>query len=231
MMHIPIIGMQDRQELYRIIEQRPFCLSISGHTHHHEHRFITRADGWRGVEPHHHLINVCVSGSWWGGVPDERGIPHTMMADGAPNGYSIIRFDGKEYRVDFRAAGRSADYQMKIIVPNEIKVDAIDSTTVYANVFNGSERTKVEMKLGTQTQWQPMQHSRENDPQFAELSKRENEAPNRDWTTLPSPKPSPHLWKLQLPGDLEPGVHLIQIQATDEHGEVVTAGRAIRIVH
>lgn len=230
MMHIPIISMHDREQLFRIIEHRPFCMSISGHTHHHEHRFVTRADGWRGVEPHHHVINVCVSGSWWGGIPDERGIPHTMMADGAPNGYSIIRFDGQQYRVDFRAAGRPADYQMSITVPNEVSTSDLESTVVFANVFNGSERTKVEMKLGTQTQWQAMTYSREADPHFAELSKRENEMADRTWTNLPNPKPSPHLWKLEIPTDLKPGVHLIQIQATDEHGEVFTAGRAIRIV-
>src|SRR5690606_7210489 len=62
MMHIPLVDVHDRHELYRLIEQRPFCLSIAGHTHHHEHRFITHADGWRGPEPHHHIINVTVCG-------------------------------------------------------------------------------------------------------------------------------------------------------------------------
>ncbi len=98
MMHIPIVGVHDREELYRLIEKRPFCISISGHTHHHEHRYIKKEDGWLGPEPHHHIINVTVCGSWWSGAPDERGIPHATMADGAPNGYSIISFDGTKYR-------------------------------------------------------------------------------------------------------------------------------------
>ncbi|MEZ6066937.1 MAG: calcineurin-like phosphoesterase family protein [Planctomycetaceae bacterium] len=114
MMHIPLIEVRDRLELYRMIEQRPFCISISGHTHYHEHVWIKRDDGWEGPEPHHHIINVTVCGSWWSGAPDERGIPHTTMKDGAPNGYSIISFDGVEYRLDYRAAGRSPDYQMEI---------------------------------------------------------------------------------------------------------------------
>ena len=121
LMHIPLIDVEDRQELYRLIENRPHCLSVSGHTHHHEHLFITRQDGWRGPEPHHHVINVTVSGSWWSGAPDERGIPHTMMADGAPNGYSIISFDGAKYSLDFKAAGQPADYQMRIMMPELIK--------------------------------------------------------------------------------------------------------------
>ena len=107
MMHIPLTDTNDRHGLYRLIEQRPFCISISGHTHHHEHVWITHEDGWEGPEPHHHIINVTVCGSWWSGAPDERGIPHSTMADGAPNGYSVISFDGTDYRLDFFAAGRS----------------------------------------------------------------------------------------------------------------------------
>lgn len=141
MMHIPLVGVEDRQDLYRLIEKRPFCMSISGHTHHHEHRFITEKDGWRGPQPHHHIINVTVSGSWWSGAPDERGIPHTMMADGAPNGYSLITFDGHEYNLDFRAAGRSAKYQMNIIAPESVTVDQLEKTNVMVNIFNGSEKS------------------------------------------------------------------------------------------
>ena len=35
---------------------------------------------------------------------DERGIPHTTMRDGAPNGYSIITFDGAKATFDFKAS-------------------------------------------------------------------------------------------------------------------------------
>ncbi len=45
MMHIPLTDVRDRHELYQLIEQRPFCLSFSAHTHTHEHRIITREDG------------------------------------------------------------------------------------------------------------------------------------------------------------------------------------------
>jgi hypothetical protein len=82
LMHIPLVNVRDRQELYRLIEQRPFCLSVSGHTHHHEHRFITDKDGWRGPKPHHHIINVTVSGSWWSGAP-EIGTKRNVAADAA----------------------------------------------------------------------------------------------------------------------------------------------------
>lgn len=73
MMHIPLNDVQDRHGLYRLIEQRPFCISISGHTHHHEHLWITDKDGWKGPKPHHHIINVTVCGSWWSGCARRTG--------------------------------------------------------------------------------------------------------------------------------------------------------------
>lgn len=232
MMHIPLVDVQDRQELYRMIEKRPFCISVSGHTHYHEHRFITKEDGWLGPEPHHHIVNVTVSGSWWSGAPNERGIPHTMMRDGAPNGYSIISFDGEEYELDFKAAGRPASYQLRIFAPEVISTDMLAKTTVYANVFNGSERSRVELRVGSSDKLSVMQHSREVDPHYQAIVDAEaamlKDAPL--WRKLSKPHESSHLWKAGLPTDLPPGTHLLQVRTTDMHGRQHTGQRVIRVV-
>ena len=229
LMHIPLVDVRDRQELYRLIEQRPFCISISGHTHHHEHRFITREDGWMGPKPHHHIINVTVSGSWWSGTPDERGIPHTTMADGAPNGYSIISFDGQKYALDFRAAGRPASYQMQIHAPELVSSSQTGQTDVYVNVFNGSERSVVEMRIGRQQPWQTMERSVEIDPAFQKVVASEAALQDKTWRALPNPKPSTHLWRAKLPKRVKPGTHLIEIRATDWQQRRHTAQRVIRV--
>jgi hypothetical protein len=230
MMHIPLVGVHDRQELYRLIEKRPFCISISGHTHHHEHRYITREDGWLGPEPHHHIINVTVCGSWWGGSPDERGIPHATMADGAPNGYSIITFDGKKYRLDFKAAGRPADYQMEIHAPEEVSADRLGETLVYVNLFNGSERSKVELSLDGTT-WVPMHHTREVDPKYRAVFDAEAAvlATAKKFRQLAEPKESSHLWKAPLPSTAGPGTHVLRVRATDVNGEPHADQRVIRV--
>jgi hypothetical protein len=230
MMHIPLVDVHDRHELYRLIEKRPFCISISGHTHHHEHRYITREDGWMGPEPHHHIINVTVCGSWWSGAPDERGIPHATMADGAPNGYSIIRFDGTRYTLDFKAAGRAADYQMEIHAPEEVTPEALASTTVYVNVFNGSERSNVEMSLDGQA-WTPMQQTREIDPKYQAVFDAEAAVLERtpSFRQLPKPKPSSHLWKATLGSSASEGVNVLRVRATDVNGKTFTAKRVIRV--
>lgn len=231
MMHIPLVDVRDRTELYRLIEKRPFCISISGHTHHHEHRFIKKEDGWLGPEPHHHIINVTVCGSWWSGAPDERGIPHTAMADGAPNGYSILSFDGTEYKLDFKAAGRSADYQMQIHAPEVVSVDNLSETTIYVNIFNGSERSKVEMRVGQGGSWAAMEQTREIDPQLQRVFDAEAKVIGdpANWRKMSKPKPSTHLWKTPLPSDAVVGTHLIEIRETDLHGRTTKAQRVLRI--
>lgn len=232
LMHIPLVDVRDRQELYRLIEKRPFCISVSGHTHHHEHRFITKKDGWEGPEPHHHIINVTVSGSWWSGAPDERGIPHTTMADGAPNGYSIVSFDGTKYKLDFKAAGRSADYQMQITAAEQVRVDQLGEADVLVNVFNGSERSKVEMQVGD-TDWVEMKRVVQADPGLqavyeAEVALLATQNP-KPFTVIKQPKPSTHLWKANLPKSLAAGTHLIRVRTVDMFGRSYQASRVIRV--
>jgi len=229
MMHIPLIDVADRHDLYRLIEKRPFCMSISGHTHHHEHRFITKADGWEGPEPHHHVINVTVSGSWWGGAPDERGIPHTMMSDGAPNGYSMISFDGHEYKVDFFAAGKPASYQMNIQAPEVVSAADASKTDVYVNVFNGSERSTVEMRVGKNGAWKTLKRTVTEDPAFKKLKAVEATFEKLPWRKLPNPKKSPHLWHGTLPAKIQPGTYSIEIRTTEMTGRKHTGRRVIRV--
>lgn len=229
MMHIPLVNVRDRQELYRLIEKRPFCLSISGHTHHHEHRFIKKEDGWQGAEPHHHIINVTVCGSWWKGAPDERGIPHATMADGAPNGYSILTFDGNKYVLDFKAAGRSADYQMNVHAPEVVEMSKVAETDVYVNVFNGSERSRVEMRFGKDGDWMTMKKKNVSDPAFVKVIAEEKKIEKKTWLALPGPKKCPHLWHSKLPKSLKSGTHLMQIRTTDMHGRTFQQNRVIRV--
>ena len=40
MMHIPVTGTSDAEKLYRLIEDRPYSMSISGHTHWQAHFFL-----------------------------------------------------------------------------------------------------------------------------------------------------------------------------------------------
>ena len=206
LMHVPFTSVHDRHGLYRLIEQRPFCISISGHTHTHEHIWISKADGWEGPQPHHHIINVTVCGSWWSGAPDERGIPHTTMADGGPNGYSVLSFDGTDYRLDYHAAGRPENYQLEIDAPEVVAGADLARTAVFVNVFNGSEKTQVRMRVGDDD-WQPLQKTFEPDPKY--VRSYEAEAAILEQTQvfrkLPKPRRRPICGKAHCRATSHPG--------------------------
>lgn len=234
MMHVPVFGVKDRAGLYRLIEDRPFCISISGHTHHHEHRFLKKEDGWNGAKPHHHIVNVTVSGSWWSGALDERGLPHTQMADGGPNGYSMLTFDGKRYRLDYKAAGRDADYQMQVYAPASVPVGKTAETEIRTNIFNGSEQTTVEMKIGD-GDWVEMKRVLRIDPSFKVIYETELTLSDKTWQDLPRPKPCTHLWVGKLPANVEPGTHVIEIRGVEEEsaerlGQSFSGKRIIRVI-
>jgi hypothetical protein len=224
MMHIPLHGTEDKEQLFRLIEDRPYALSVSAHEHFQEHYFYDAEDGWRGAKPHHHVVNVTVCGSWWQGAPDERGIPHTTMRDGAPNGYNIFTFDGNSYGMEFRAAGRSEGYQMNVYAPDDVPNG--EQTLFKVNVFGGNEKTKVEMRIDD-GDWQPIRQVRKFDPAYQEAFAREAglAAPFR---RSPAPIASSHLWEGLIPAGLSVGPHRLSVRATDMFGQVYTS---VRLMH
>ncbi len=233
MMHIPLDGVRDREELYRLIEQRPATVSLSAHTHYMEHRFLGEENGWKGPKKHHHIVNVTVCGSWWRGRKDERGIPHATMSDGGPNGYSIMEFDGQKYTLEMRGANRPAEYQMNLYAPESVAQQDLATTDLVANVFNGSEKTKVSFRVGDPNgkfgDWNTMTATRMTDPAFVAEKKREEEVPNRPWTSLPGAHSTPHIWTAKLPAAIAPGTQIIEVRATNVIGKQVSGRRVIQV--
>ena len=229
LMHIPLPGVKDREALYRLIETRPYTLSVAAHTHSQRHEFISREDGWRGAKPHHHFVNVTVCGSWWGGAPDEYGIPHALTSDGVPNGYSIITFDGHEASIVYQAARRSPDYQMNIFAPYEIRSADAATTEVVVNVFAGSSKSTVEMRFGSAGRWTPLRHELRPDPYLERLKALEKVEPKPAGRELPNPDKSTHIWTTKLPPNPPVGVHFISVRTTDMYGQTYTAQRVIQV--
>lgn len=231
MMHIPLLGCVDRQAVYRLIEQRPFCISISGHTHFHEHRFVGSEDGWQGKQPHHHIINVTVSGGWWGGKPDERGIPHTMMSDGAPNGHTVMTFNRENYQLDFFPAGRAATYQMDLTLPANLTAGPEVAGDLVANVFNAWPQDRVEARLGVDGEWVSMENYVGEAPLFGQVRQRELRPDGQPM--LGGPHSTNHLWRVslgRLTESLSVGHHLLQVRWTDREGRQATAHKVLRVL-
>jgi len=227
-MHIPLVDVKNREELFRLIEDRPHTLSFSAHTHVQEHYFLTEKDGWKGKTPHHHLNHVTVCGSWWEGAYDERGIPHATMSDGGPNGYSIVEFSDAQYKVTFRPASRPEQEQMNIWLPELVALADLDKTEVLVNVFAGSERSIVEMRVGNR-EWVKMANFEGLDPYFVKLKEMEKGPKPPTGLALPNPSTTRHLWKANLPKGLGAGTHAVEIRTTDIFGQIYTDRRVVRL--
>jgi hypothetical protein len=147
------------------------------------------------------------------------------MSDGVPNGYSIVEFDRDRYTVMFRAASRPESEQMAIWLPEE----CAPGQEVVVNVWAGSERSVVEMRVGDGA-WQKMGFAPSPDPYFVELKRLEASPTPPLGLKLPSPSTARHIWKANLPAEVAKGTHAVQIRTTDMFGQVFADSRIVRMV-
>ena len=239
MMHIPITKMAQRSAIFKLLKDRPFTMSVSGHQHYQQNLYLGKADGWEGEKPHHHVINVTASGSWWGGIKKYGNIPHAYSRDGVPNGYSIVTFDGNQYSFQYQAANRSPNYQMHISAPVEIGKQS-ELTHAYANIFSGSEKTEVSAMLrnhkGKAVKLKVVAAHTEVDPDYKKLYDQEQALIQKlggkiDWVKMSAPIAAGHLWKVELPKDLPAGIYSIEVQAQQPNGAVYRGLRPIRVAN
>ncbi|MCH2134135.1 MAG: calcineurin-like phosphoesterase family protein [Phycisphaerales bacterium] len=227
-MHIPLTGTRNADDLLRLIADRPNTVSISAHYHKQRHEFMDfPADVGRDT-PHHHLIAGTACGCWWKGEPDEYGIPHAMMQCGAPNGHIVLGVENFDYDMRFVAARMDPDQQMHLFVPGSIPESSVGDTPVIANVWLGSSRSRVRMRVDDGP-WVDMTHETRADP-WCELAY-VNESLNRTPRGRPlgEATPSSHVWVSTLPADLAPGGHVIEVESTDMFGQVDTGHRIFRV--
>lgn len=251
--HIPLKEMSDVDKFMNLLGDRPNTLSLSAHTHIQRDEFVGPEHGWHGEQPHHHHNHATTSGSWWQGTLDEVGIPHTTMRDGAPNGYGIFTFTGNKYSIRFKAARRPADYQMNIWAPWEVKTDETSNTDIIVNIFGGTERSKVDYRLGDDNEWIKMDYTPQKDPFFVDVRardgminlerkmhsdvrnmmgnylKEDTKFPKRGKGLGYSVPTSRHMWQAKLPENVPVGTYVIYVRTTDMFGQTDIGRRIIRV--
>jgi hypothetical protein len=234
-----------RDDLFALFEGRRYSVSFSGHTHTTEHHYFDAADGWKGVGPHHHHVMTAVSGSWWSGPYDHRGVACADSRDGSPNGFHILSVDGNTYKTrfvpakepngrqirlsvesHFHAANREIKYQFR---PGQLNSSPIGHATLgaamlVADVFDGGPKTKVTMRIGDRPPIE-MAATRMPDP-FVEDVFARNEATKKPWIKA---EVSSHIWTARLPVDLEVGAHRVVVEAVTEYGDVVSGRLALEV--
>ena len=252
-MHIPLalhgktFRQSDQKKLFALLKDHPNTLSISAHTHTQNNVFFQQdTTGWQQAKPHHHFNIGTTSGSWWNGMKSETDVPHTMMRDGTPNGYGLIKFNGSDYTIDWKVAGSPASHRMNIHVPRGIFTGADDNPLLTVNFFNGSAQSELKYRIKGETDWQKMEKTYKVDPYYAKLSQRwknlqklnfteqwQNDTALADQpipgTDIPEPDKSTHVWTAEIGTDFAPGRYTIEVKAKDRYGRTFTDYHTLRI--
>ena len=228
----------------QLLADHPHVYSVAGHMHSTVHSYLNEE---AELDPdgrfHHHVLST-VSGSWWSGPFDERGIPTSVQTDGTPNGYHVLTVDGVSPTVRFKAAGHPDSYQMRILFDRAFHSSGVDSlrdfrpgelfdsrmteshtasTRIYVNLFDGGPKSTVQFRIDD-GEFQAMTRQPALDPHFQELAARHPDSVKSFITQFPSY----HLWLAPMPA-LSAGSYVFEVQATDEFGRLHTAHRVLEI--
>ena len=253
-MHIPLatyLGPEpgqntvNRAELLKLLEGRP-SVSFAGHTHSTEHHYLGAADGFPGDVPHHHHVLTAVSGSWWSGPLDHRGIACADAYDGSPNGFHVLSIDGTNYTTRFVSAGEPAGKQMRLslevqtheddreifraitmseLLRSPVTSEQAASAYLVANVFDGGPKTVVTCSLDAGPAVTMKKISRP-DPFVQQIYGRYPDT-IKPWV---KPVPSSHIWSVKLPAGLRPGAYALKVKAVDEYGREHRDGMVLEVV-
>lgn len=236
-MHIPLsepegvdtFRDEDRKRLFQLLKDFPNTLSLSAHTHIQRQDFFGKEKGWQQDKPHHHYNVGTTSGDWYSGKLDESNIPVSTMRDGTPKGYAFINFKGNEYSIDYKVAGKPANYQMEIFAPKVVAKGRRTRAGIFVNLFMGTEGDEVLYRIDD-GEWKEMQYLEEYDPSYLEMvyewDLTEELMPGRRSS---NPIKSEHLWRGSIPTKLKPGEHTIEIKAIDMFGKTHSATSSYRL--
>ncbi|MEX2592328.1 MAG: calcineurin-like phosphoesterase family protein [Anditalea sp.] len=237
-MHIPLsepderdlFRDEDRERLFELLDDYPHTLSLSAHTHLQKQDFFYEKDGWKQQNPHHHYNVGTTSGDWYKGTLNEKGIPISTMRDGTPKGYAFIDFDGNQYNIRYKVVDRDEDYQMEIFAPKVLKKDQGTSAGIYVNFFIGESDNELKVRIDN-GEWVKMSFVKDYDPTYlVDLYQWDITEELLNGRRPSNPQKSTHLWRANIPTNLDAGNHVIEVEATDIFGNQHRATKPYRLI-
>lgn len=220
---------EDRERLFELLKDYPYTLSLSAHTHLQRQDFFTKENGWKNENPHHHYNVGTTSGDWYSGILDDNNIPVSTMRDGTPKGYAFINFEGNQYTIDYKVAGKKKDYRMEIFAPKVVAKGRNTKAGIYVNYFMGSSKDSVFYRIN-KGEWKTINLVKDYDPNYVKQI--------FDWDLAEELLPgrrssnaviSTHLWRGSIPTNLETGKHKIEVKVIDMFGRTFTQKSKYRL--
>ena len=250
-MHIPLrtyfadgpsVQTADAEALLKLLAGRK-AVSFAGHTHTTEHHYLGATVDGVGAGDHHHHVLTAVSGSWWSGPLDKRGIAVADSSDGTPHGFHILSVDGSSYTTRYMPASDPPDTQMRIAFESQfhqrdadvvrdypttrssaaVAADSSRATRVVVNVFDGGPKTRLRMSVDGGPPV-AMTAVRRPDPFVAALFAR-NASTIKPWVKA---APSSHIWTAHLPA-LPPGTYKVAVTGENEYGLPVSGTSLLEV--
>ena len=188
--HIPFSEFQAKDSLETILSRHPRLLLMTAHTHTMARHTLPFPGGLEVEE----VLAGASCGSWWRGIPDERGIPRSFQNCGAPPCYYLADFADGGYRLDYQVFGRPLE---------KASATLADSTRLVLNVYGGASGGEVRVKLPGSLRWIPVPASREPAPEAYAVAAFNGTLDRQGRTRNPLYIPmrlvdSPHVWSIDL---------------------------------
>lgn len=222
--HIPLIQDEnnfreaDRQKFISLLNGFQNVLLMSAHTHLQQQLFYGKKDGWNGLKPLYEFNAGTTSGDWYSGTVDSLGVPMSTMRDGTQRGYSYISFKDNQYQIQYKVAGKSENYQIKLHLPKVIPHKSKNTSRIVANFFMGSEKSTVQYRIDG-GEWKEMDYTENPDPDYVLSVLKWDTTDELFPGRRPSnPEVSKHLWSAAFPKNLDYGKHTVEVKATDMFG-------------
>lgn len=239
----PGVNTDNREAIFRLLcEGRERVVSFAGHTHTSYHVYYGPDAGCNNENGWHENVIATVSGAWWSGPFDERGIPSSIQYDGTPNGYHELVVTGNQYVTNYvpldkleknqmrilcdaafhgTSADGSRDYRLGELWYCHISQDHVPFTKVVIDFFSGGPKSRVWFEVAGQA----VETTRvvRTDPFIEELYQRTDD--KKSWVNAVL---SDHIWEGELPA-VAPGAHTIKAYATDEYGREYVQTKVLEV--
>ncbi|MBL4581791.1 MAG: calcineurin-like phosphoesterase C-terminal domain-containing protein [Gammaproteobacteria bacterium] len=220
-------GTQNFSRLLEVLAPFSNIYGIAGHDTSNSWKVeINHSHGWQGQPWIAHTLAEVRGSGWSKGLSDARGVRDSLMEDGNPNGFYVLRFDDTTVTPDFIPFPFGPDAQQRLRITldpplSEIEGGSINrgavqpNTKVVVNLFDGGARDSVWASVDG-GEAQTMIYAVRTDPFMERL---DSKYQNTDYQYSPAAR-SAHIWEMNLPAGLGEGLHTIEIQTEDEFGQM-----------